>query len=245
MTQRLNHAHRLVVLGAAVVCLVILFVAEKKAKNPILNGKFMARKQFILPVVVLFLTQGLMQACMTNTIRFAMMFDPTTSVASYATSIMYVGMTIGNIVVAPLANKKEPRIVSVCALVFCLIGAALQLLYTAESGFVMFAASLFFIGLGLGGNTTIFMNVALSGLDPQIAGAGSGTYTVFRDLSAPFGVAVFVPMFTNAIQYEASGAPVAASIVTSMHSVAWVQIVCVVVGMVVCLLLPKIHNKKA
>ena len=30
-----------------------------------------------------------------------------------------------------------------------------------------------------------------------------------------------------------------------MHSVAWVQIVCVVVGMVVCLLLPKIHNKKA
>ena len=235
----------LVVLGAAVVCLVILFVAEKKAKNPILNGKFMARKQFILPVVVLFLTQGLMQACMTNTIRFAMMFDPTTSVASYATSIMYVGMTIGNIVVAPLANKKEPRVVSVCALVFCLIGAALQLLYTAESGFVMFAASLFFIGLGLGGNTTIFMNVALSGLDPQIAGAGSGTYTVFRDLSAPFGVAVFVPMFTNAIQYEASGAPVATSIVTSMHSVAWVQIVCVVVGMVVCLLLPKIHNKKA
>ena len=106
-------------------------------------------------------------------------------------------------------------------------------------------ASLFFIGLGLGGNTTIFMNVALSGLDPQIAGAGSGTYTVFRDLSAPFGVAVFVPMFTNAIQYEASGAPVATSIVTSMHSVAWVQIVCVVVGMVVCLLLPKIHNKKA
>lgn len=52
-------------------------------------------------------------------------------------------------------------------------------------------------------------------------------------------------MFTNAIQYEASGAPVATSIVTSMHSVAWVQIVCVVVGMVVCLLLPKIHNKKA
>ena len=238
----------LTVIGCTVLALVILFLVERKAKNPILNGKFMARKEFILPVVVLFLTQGLMQACMTNTIRFSMMFDPTSSVASFATSIMYVGMTIGNIAVAPLSNKHEPRYISVLALVFCLIGAAIQLLFTAESGFVLFASSLFFIGLGLGGNGTIFMKVALSGLDPQIAGAGSGTYTVFRDMSAPFGVAVFSSMFVGgyaAAQQAGDAAALGAAVVSSMHNVAWAQMACVVVGMIVCLMLPKIYSKKS
>ena len=238
----------LIVIAATIVCLVILVFAEKKAKNPILNGKFMARKQFILPVVVLFLTQGLMQACMTNTIRFTMILDPTSAVGNYATSILYVGMTIGNIAVAPLASKKEPRYISALALVFCLIGAAIQLLYTAESGFIIFAASLFFVGLGLGGNGTIFMNVALSGLDPKIAGAGSGTYTVFRDLSAPFGVAVFCPMFVagySAAMAAGDSVRIATDLVSSMHNVAWVQMGCVVAGMIVCLMIPKIHNKNA
>lgn len=237
----------LVVLAATVVCFVILVIAERKAKNPILNGKFMARKEFILPVIVLFLTQGLMQACMTTTIRFTMTLDPTSTLGNYATSIMYIGMTIGNIAVAPLANKREPRYISACALLFCLIGAALQLLYSAESGFTIFAASLFFIGLGLGGNGTIFMKVALSGLDPQIAGAGSGTYTVFRDLSAPFGVAVFVPMFVSgyaAALESGDSVRIVTDLVSSMHKVAWVQIGCVIVGMIVCLMLPKIYSKK-
>ncbi len=236
------------VICCTILALIILFIIERKAKNPILNGTFMARKEFILPVVVLFLTQGLMQACMTNTIRFTMMFDPDSTVGNYATSIMYIGMTIGNIAVAPLANKKEPRYISAFALLFCLIGAAIQLLYNAESGFVLFAASLFFIGLGLGGNGTIFMKVALSGLDPQIAGAGSGTYTVFRDMSAPFGVAVFSSMFVGgyaAAEKAGDAAALGTAVVNSMHNVAWVQIACVVVGMVVCLMLPKIYSKKS
>ena len=140
------------------------------------------------------------------------------------------------------------RTISVLALVFCLIGAAIQLLFTAESGFVLFAASLFFIGLGLGGNGTIFMKVALSGLDPQIAGAGSGTYTVFRDMSAPFGVAVFSSMFVGgyaAAQQAGDAAALGAAVVSSMHNVAWAQMACVVVGMIVCLMLPKIYSKKS
>ena len=50
----------LLVLTLALITLVILVVTEKKAKNPILIGSFMARKAFIMPVIILFLTQGLM-----------------------------------------------------------------------------------------------------------------------------------------------------------------------------------------
>lgn len=236
----------LIVIGATVAALIILFVAEKKARSPILNGKFMARKQFIMPIVVLFLTQGLMQACMTNTIVFVMQTQPdNTIISNFSISIMYIGMTLGTLFMGPLADKREPRVVSSIALLFCALGAALQLLFKADSGFVLFAGSLFLIGLGLGGNGTIFMKVVLSGLSPEMAGAGSGTFTVFRDLSAPFGVAVFVPMFTSGMSGAiAGGAALTDAAVGSMRSVAGVQLACVIVGIIICLLLPKIHGEK-
>ena len=129
----------------------------------------------------------------------------------------------------------------------------MQMLFTAQTGLVLMCASLFFIGLGLGGNGTIFMKVVLSGCSPELAGSGSGTYNVFRDMSAPFGVALFVPMFSRKVDVatlfnpESSAEALGAAIqgcVDSLHSVAMVQVVCVITGIAVCFMLPKIYENK-
>ena len=101
------------------------------------------------------------------------------------------------------------------------------------------------IGLGLGGNATIFMKVALSGLSPQLAGVGSGTYNMFRDMSAPFGVAIFVPMFSQKVaQAVTAGADTISANVQAIHGTAMVQVVSVLLGIVVCMMIPKIYNNK-
>lgn len=245
----------LICAAVAVVSLIILVAVEKKAQSPILSGKFMARKQFILPVIVLFLSQGLLQSCMTNIIVYARYGFGDTTLSGIATSVMYVGMAIGTIVLGPQADKKEPRVVAAFALVFVAIGAALQLVLSDTLSLPLTCAALFFIGLGLGGNGTIFMKVVLSGCAPEVAASGSGTYNVFRDMSAPFGVALFVPMFTSGMtngitENMAAGMDQAAATVqacvSSLHSVAIIQIICVVVGIVVCFMLPKVYaNKEA
>ena len=74
-----------------------------------------------------------------------------------------------------------------------------MLLFTPQTPAMLLMLSLGLLGFGLGGNGTIFMKVVLSGIPQEMAGAGTGTYGLFRDLSAPFGVAVLVPMFTNGI----------------------------------------------
>ena len=145
------------------------------------------------------------------------------------------------------------KVVAALALVFVAVGAGLQMLFSATTGLAMMCASMFFIGLGLGGNGTIFMKVVLSGCSPELAGSGSGTYNVFRDMSAPFGVAMFVPMFQGGLaaktgEFMAGGmeqgpATVAAA-VESLHSVALIQVACVIAGIVVCLMLPKIYENK-
>lgn len=228
---------------AAVVGLIILVAVEKKAANPILSGKFIARKNFILPVVVLFLTQGLMTACLTEIIRFGYAVDKA-SVASVAMSIEYLGMAIGTIVLGPMSDKKEPKVVAAVALVFVAIGSAIMLLINESAGVLLMGGALFFVGLGLGGNVTIFMKVALFGVAPTESSSASGTFNVFKDMCAPFGVAIFVPMFvTNMGAKAGAGMTVPAAATSALHSVALVQLICVVVGIVICFMLPTVRAK--
>lgn len=232
---------------AATVSLVGLVLVERKAANPILPGSFMKRKAFVFSVLALFLTQGLMQANMTNTIVFVNYTQPENGVISgYAISVMYLGMSLGAVILGPLADRFEPKSVLCGSLILTGIGCAILFLFSANTSVLLLMGALGILGFGLGGNGTIFMKVALSGLPPEKAGAGTGTYGLFRDLAAPFGVAVFVPMFTNQITSGiTAGAGEAAAAVSSIHSLAVAEVVCVAVGIAVVLSLPKIRNKGA
>ena len=155
----------LTVLIAAVISGVGLYLSEKKAANPILKQSFIKRKAFILSVLALFLTQGLMQANMTNVIVFVNYTQPQNSVISgYAISIMYIGMSLGAVILGPLADRYEPKKVLVGSLALTGIGCAVMLLFSANTSVLFLASSLGILGFGLGGIGTIFMKVVLSGV---------------------------------------------------------------------------------
>ena len=71
-------------------------------------------------------------------------------------------------------------------------------------------------------------------------------------MSAPFGVALFVPLFSGGMVsgmntliaqgVERNEAKIRAA-VEALHSTAWVQVLCVAAGIGVCLMLPKIYRK--
>ena len=231
----------LIVLVLALISLIGLVSVERKSNNPILSGGFITRSAFILSVLALFLTQGLMQANMTNTIVFVNYTQPNNTVISgYAISVMYAGMSLGAVILGPLADRFEPKRILMGSFLLTGIGCSILLLFTELTSVFLLMASLGMLGFGLGGNGTIFMKVVLSGLTPQEAGAGTGTYGLFRDLAAPFGVAVFVPLFTNQITGRiAEGITASAAAVASIHALAIAEILCVALGIVAVALLPK------
>ena len=236
----------ILVLLASVVSLVVLVLVEGEAKHPVLQGGFMKRRSFILSVVALFLTQGLMQANMTNLIVFVNYTRPESSVISgYAISIMYIGMSLGSILLGPLADKFEPKRILGVSFLVTGVGCALMLLFSPVTSTLLLSASLGALGFGLGANATIFMRVVLSGISPEKAGAATGTYGLFRDLAAPFGVAVFVPLFTNGVTANiGAGLDRVSAALSAIRLLATVEIVCVAVGLAAVILLPKIHRKK-
>ena len=124
------------------------------------------------------------------------------------------------------------------------LGCWLLLWFSAAASVLLLMAALGILGFGLGGNGTIFMKVALSGIPPQTAGAGTGIYGLFRDLAAPFGVAIFVPLFTNQIiGLMAGGTSAADAAVRAIHLLGVAELFCVAGGIVAVLFLPKIHNR--
>ena len=231
----------LMVLVLAAASLIGLVIAEGRSAYPILSGSFIKRSAFMLSVTALFLTQGLMQANMTNSIVFVNYTQPNnTAVSGYAISVMYVGMSLGAVILGPLADKFAPKRVLLGSFFLTGIGCGILLLFTEVTSAALLMASLGVLGFGLGGNGTIFMKVVLSGLTPREAGAGTGTYGLFRDLAAPFGVAVFVPLFTNQITARITGgAAGAAAAVSSIHFLAMAEILCVALGILAVALLPR------
>ena len=236
----------LTVLGLAAVSLIGLILAERRSPHPILSGSFIRRRAFILSVLALILTQGMMQANMTNTIVFVNYTQPdNTAVSGYAISVMYVGMSLGAIVLGPLADKMEPKRILTGSFLLTGIGCGILLLFTEATSVLALMAFLGILGFGLGGNGTIFMKVVLSGLSPQAAGAGTGTYGLFRDLAAPFGVAVFVPLFTNQIISRiAAGTADPTAAVASIHFLAIAELLCVALGIAAVAFLPKRNVRK-
>ncbi|MBE5884437.1 MAG: MFS transporter [Lachnospiraceae bacterium] len=237
----------LLVLILAPLALIGLIVSEKHAENPILSGRFMKRRSFILPVMILFLTQGLMQANMTNVIVFVNYTQPDNTVISgYAISIMYLGMSLGSIFLGPLADRFEPKRILTVSLILTAIGCGIMLFFSPITSVVILASALGILGFGLGANATIFMKIVLSDLPANTAGSGTGIYGLFRDLAAPFGVAVFVPLFTNQITRLVANAPAQitsqAAAVSSIHTLALIELCCIAAGIIIVQLLPKIHH---
>ena len=234
------------VLVAAIVSLVGLVLAERKSSHPILSGSFLGRSVFVLSILALFLTQGLMQANMTNTIVFVNYTQPGNStISGYAISVMYVGMSLGAVLLGPLADRFDPKKLLVGSFLLTGLGCSILLLFTEATSLWLLMAALGVLGFGLGGNGTIFLKVVLAGLSPREAGAGTGTYGLFRDLAAPFGVAVFVPLFTNQIAGRiAAGTAAPAAAVSSMHFLATAELLCVALGIVAVAFLPKRSTAK-
>ena len=230
-----------IVLVACLGSLFFLLWAEHRSEQPILSGRFMMRKVFILSIFALFLTQGLMQANMTNTVVFVnYTFPENTAVSGFAISVMYVGMALGAILLGSLADRFAPKRVLIGSFILTGIGCSLLLLLSYSVSIGLLMASLGLLGFGLGANGTVFMKVCLSGIPPEEAGSGTGTYGLFRDLAAPFGVAVFVPLFTNQITARITeGLSETTAAVRSMGSLAKVELLCISLGILTLFFLPK------
>lgn len=238
-------AFALVAIGA-LISLGILIALERRAIQPILPARFIRRRAFLLSVLILFLTQGLMQVNITSSIVFVNYTHPEdTSVSGYAISVLYLGMSIGAVTLGPLSDRIRAKFVLLGALTLTALGCGAMLLFSQNTDISLMVLSLGLLGLGLGGNGTVLMKIALSDLPSEDAGGATGTYGLFRDLAAPFGVAILLPLFTNQVASRIThGTPAPEAAVEAVHLLAVLELLCVLAASVGVWYLPENQKKE-
>lgn len=229
-----------VVACLSAVALAWLVRSERLARQSILSGRLLRQRVFLCSVAALFLTQGLLQANVTNVLMFIRDAQPeNAALAGYAVCVLYAGVSAGAIVLGPLADRVDSRLVLAGAMALTGGGCALLLLFGPEMPLWLPAGALGLLGIGLGAGGTILMKVALSRPDGQQAGAAAGTYGLFRDLAAPFGVAVLVPLYTNrAAALQDAGLTAAKAAEQAIHTLGAVELGCIAAGLIAVRLLP-------
>lgn len=235
-----------VVLALALVTLAGLLRAERRAENPLLPQWLLGRRSFLLGAAALFLTQGFLQSNMTAAIVFTRYTRPEDQLVSgYAISVLYLGMALGAAVLGPLGDKTEPKRVLYGSFALTALGCGALTAFSEATPPWLLMGALGVLGLGLGGNGTIFMKVMLAGLSPAQAGTATGTFGLFRDLASPFGVAILVPMFTNAVSDRiAAGKAPAAAAVAAAKTLGWAEVGMALVGAVMVALLPRTKKEE-
>ena len=92
-----------------------------------------------------------MQANMTNTIVFVNYTQPDNSaISGYAISVMYVGMSLGAVLLGPLADKFAPKRILFGSFLLTGIGCGVLLLFSEVTSVLLLMASLGILGFGLG-----------------------------------------------------------------------------------------------
>ena len=86
---------------------------------------------------------------MTNTIVFVNYTQPdNTAVSGYAISVMYVGMSLGAVILGPLADRFEPKHVLTGSLILTGIGCGILFLFSEATSVLLLMASLGILGFG-------------------------------------------------------------------------------------------------
>lgn len=132
---------------ASAVLLVLIFLVEKKAENPILQLEYLRNRQFVIAGVIAIAT-GVLQSSFVFIPTFAVgIFNVSSSSASFMLIPLVMATAIGSPVFGRLIDMYGSRTIILIALV--LTAAGFYLIQTGEVGKPGFYISGILIGLGL------------------------------------------------------------------------------------------------
>ena len=107
---------------------------------------------------------------------------------------------------APLAGRLtdrfEPRTISILALTASLAGALLFVGIRVETQLWVVIAITCVLGFSMGANTPSIMKMAFSAVPPQKMGAGTGLFSMFRDLGSPTGSSLSLAVFGATLAHQ-------------------------------------------
>lgn len=196
-----------VIVVVGVGSLVLLWRRSRSAPGPVIDVAIISRAGFALPSAIYWLHM----LCFSGVV-YALAFFVNNRPGGSAAQFGFVTLFLygGGLVSAPLAgrlvDRHDPRRICIFALAGTLAGMLLLQTIDAATPLWMIIAVVLVLGLTMGTNSPAVMKMAFGAVPPHKMGAGTGMFSMFRDLGNPTGSSTALAVFgaTLALQARAS-----------------------------------------
>ena len=190
-----------------VTALAMLWRHSKRAPNPVIDLGILARSAFATPSAIYWLHM-IFSSGIVYSLAFFINSRPggTAAQFGFVTLCLYGSGLISSPIAGKLVDRIEPRILSIIAMLASLAGTVLFLNIDVGTPLWRVIAVSGIIGLSIGCNTPAIMKLALGAVPAKNMGAGSGLFSMFRDLGSPTGSSLSLAVFGASLAYATQDA---------------------------------------
>ncbi|MBS0391214.1 MAG: MFS transporter [Proteobacteria bacterium] len=185
--------------------LVMLWRRSGRTATPVVDATILSRMAFALPSAIYWLHM-LFFSGIVYSLAFFINNRPggTAAQFGFVTLFLYGSGLLSAPLAGRLIDRFEPRTVSIIALAGSLAGALMFVGIRVDTSLWMVIAVTCVLGFSMGANTPAIMKMAFSAIPPQKMGAGTGLFSMFRDLGSPTGSSFSLAVFGATLAYQTS-----------------------------------------
>lgn len=196
----LGSTYALTALGIGALGLTVLWRIGNRAAAPVVDLSILRQRSFSLPAAIYWL-QMLCSSGLVYSVAFFVSGRPggSASQVGLATLFLYCGSMVAAPISGRLIDRVSTRSVIIAAL--CLFLASLGMLVTirVETPLWFILMTLALIGIIMGTIGPAIMKTAIGAVPPEKLGAGTGMFSMLRDLGNPAGSAFALGVFGSTL----------------------------------------------
>ena len=185
----------------------MLWRHSKRTPNPVIDLGILARGAFATPSAIYWLHM-IFSSGIVYSLAFFINNRPggTAAQFGFVTLFLYGSGLISSPIAGKLVDRIEPRVLVIVAMLASLGGTLLFLNIDVATPLWMVIVVACIMGLSIGCNTPAIMKLALGAVPARSMGAGSGLFSMFRDLGSPTGSSLSLAVFGASLAYATQAA---------------------------------------
>ncbi|HQZ03870.1 MAG TPA: MFS transporter [Thauera sp.] len=192
-----------IIVVVGVSSLLLLWRHSRSVTNPVLDVGILSRSAFAKPSVIYWLHM-IFSSGIVYSLAFFINTRPggTAAQFGFVTLFLYGSGLLSAPAAGKLIDRIDPRLVCIVAMVASLIGTVLFLNIDVGTPLWMVIVVVCIMGFGIGINTPSMMKMALGAVPARNMGAGTGLFSMFRDLGSPTGSSLSLAVFGATLAHQ-------------------------------------------
>jgi MFS family permease len=187
--------------------LALLWRHSRKAENPVIDIGLLSNRAFAMPSAIYWLHM-IFSSGIVYSLAFFINNRPGGTAAQFGlvTLFLYGSGLVSSPIAGKLVDRIEARVIVIVAMLASIAGTLLFLNIDVATPLWMVILIACILGLSIGCNNPAIMKLALGAVPAKNMGAGSGLFSMFRDLGSPTGSSLSLAVFGGTLAHATQGA---------------------------------------